>query len=70
MIIYLNIHKIDQNLPRMWANLPVYGDIFIAPEWAKLAIYDLLTKFPEYAAIDRMHANMLYGQNWHYGLNI
>ena len=32
MIIYLNIHNMDQNLPKMWANFPVYGDIFIAPE--------------------------------------
>ncbi len=36
--------------------------------WDKSDIYDMLTKFPEYAAIDNMHMNMLYGQNWDYVL--
>jgi hypothetical protein len=26
----------DQNVPKMWANLPVYGDIFIAPEGGQI----------------------------------
>ena len=38
--------------------------------WANLSIYEALTKFPEYASIDRMHVNMLYGQNWTLRLNM
>ena len=36
--------------------------------WAKLDIYDMLTKFPEYAAIDNIMQICYVLQNWDYVL--
>ena len=52
---------------KIWAKFSLYEELKIGLNRAKFPIYDLLTNFPEYAAIDRMHANMLYGSNWDYG---
>lgn len=56
----------DQNLPKMWANLPVYGDIFIAPECGTNRTFTTYGQISQ-KVLTRIY---LYATKLDYGLNI
>ena len=52
--MYIKSHIMRYKSAKIWAKFSLYEELKIGLNRAKFSIYDLLTNFPEYAAIDRM----------------